>query len=112
MNVLTLTPEAYDYVQRKLTKEPPQTGLRLGLRKTGCSGLAYDIAFTQIVPNEETVIEAYDDIKIVMDLKNLTFFKGTIIDCVKDDFGEYLKFQNPNVKGECGCGESFTVTET
>jgi iron-sulfur cluster assembly protein len=102
---LTLTQSALEFIQSKLSKDPKAIGLRLGIEKGGCSGSTYHIDFAKDLKEEDTVKE-YGGVKIVVASQHWPYFKKTVIDCIKDDFGEYLKLNNPNVKGECGCGES------
>lgn len=101
------TPDAISFIQRKLSNEPKALGLRISIKKGGCSGSSYDIQFAKEIQTDDTVIEK-NGIKVVIDAQSFKFLNNTLIDCIKDDFGEFLKFQNPNVKGECGCGESVS----
>ena len=84
-------------------------GLRLGVRKTGCSGWAYTV---QLAGNVEADDIVYEDqgIKIVIPHESLGFLDGSEIDFVAEGLGESFRFNNPNVTEECGCGESFTVS--
>jgi iron-sulfur cluster assembly protein len=83
-------------------------GVRLGVRTTGCSGLAYVVEFVDELNIGDEVFDT-NGIKIVVDLKSLTYLDGTQLDYTKEGLNEGFKFVNPNVKDECGCGESFTV---
>lgn len=114
MENLTFTEEALQYVHKRLATDPTVNALSLGIKKAGCSGFAYDIHFAKIEEGKETENTSLllcGELKVLVDKKALSYFKNTLVDCVKDDFGEYLKFTNPNVKGACGCGESFTFEE-
>lgn len=83
-------------------------GIRLGVKTTGCSGLAYVMEFVDEVEDTDTVIED-KGIHIIIDGKSLVYLDGTEIDFVKEGLNEGFEFRNPNAKGECGCGESFNV---
>lgn len=83
-------------------------GLRLGVRTSGCSGMAYVLEFVDEPAAEDTVFED-KGVKVVIDGKSLQFLDGTQLDFVKEGLNEGFKFTNPNVKDECGCGESFHV---
>ncbi len=104
---INITPLALQFIQNKLIEKPEAIGLRLSLSKGGCSGSKYNIDFAKECLEGDNIIEK-EGIKIIIHQHEMKFFNHTIIDCVKDDFGEYLKFLNPNVKGECGCGESIS----
>jgi len=83
-------------------------GLRLGVKQTGCSGFAYVVSYADEVGASDTV---FDDagVKVIVDADSLRYVDGTQIDFVRQGLNEAFKFRNPNVKGECGCGESFNV---
>ena len=83
-------------------------GLRLGIKTTGCSGMAYTIEFVDEDLLEDQIFECHG-IKIMIDPKSLVYIDGTELDFEKEGLNEGFKFNNPNVKAECGCGESFTV---
>jgi len=84
-------------------------GLRLGVRKTGCSGWAYTVELANRIEAEDVVFEQ-DDVKVVVNHDALAFLDGSTIDFVRDGLGSSFRFNNPNVTEECGCGESFTVS--
>lgn len=105
---ITLTPSAADHVKRYLDKRGKGVGLRVGVRTTGCSGLAYVLEFVDEVAANDEVFES-DDIKVVVDRKSLVYLDGTELDFTKQGLNEGFLFRNPNVKDECGCGESFTI---
>ncbi|BEI34994.1 iron-sulfur cluster assembly protein IscA [Polynucleobacter sp. HIN6] len=105
---ITLTEKAANHVNRSLQKRGKGCGLRLGVRTTGCSGLAYQLEYVDEAAPEDQVFESYG-IKIFVDPKSLTYIDGTELDFVREGLNEGFKFQNPNVKDECGCGESFRV---
>ncbi|MDU0356156.1 iron-sulfur cluster assembly protein IscA [Paraglaciecola aquimarina] len=83
-------------------------GLRLGVKTTGCSGLAYVLEFVDEVNDDDQVFED-NGIKIIIDGKSLVYLDGTHLDFTKDGLNEGFQFTNPNANGECGCGESFNV---
>jgi iron-sulfur cluster assembly protein len=83
-------------------------GLRLGVKTTGCSGLAYVIEFVDELNTDDNVFED-KGVKIIIDGKSLVYLDGTELDFAKDGLNEGFEFKNPNANGECGCGESFNV---
>jgi iron-sulfur cluster assembly protein len=105
---ISLTTSAAERVKTYLAQRGTGIGLRVGVRKTGCSGYAYVIDYADSVAEDDVV---FDDagVKVVVDPQSLALIDGTEVDFVKDGLGEVFKFRNPNVKGECGCGESFSV---
>lgn len=105
---ISLTDSAADRVRTFLTRRGRGVGLRLGVKKTGCSGFAYVVNYADEIGSEDTVFEDRG-VKIIVDRESLGFIEGTEIDFVKQGLNEAFRFRNPNVKGECGCGESFTV---
>lgn len=106
---VTLTTNAADRVRHFITARGKGEGLRLGIRKTGCSGWAYVVGFAdQIDPKIDVVFENHG-VKVVVEHEHLAFLNGTEVDFSKVGLGEAFKFHNPNIKDECGCGESFNV---
>ena len=105
---ITLTAKAASHVQGSLAKRGKGVGLRLGVRTSGCSGLAYRLEFADKVDSEDIEFESHG-VKVVVDRKSLAFLDGTELDFGKEGLNEGFKFNNPNVKDECGCGESFNV---
>lgn len=105
---ITMTSAASARVKSFLANRGKGFGLRLGIKTTGCSGLAYVLEFVD-EPNEDDNIFAIDDVNIIIDGKSLVYLDGTELDFVKEGLNEGFKFTNPNATGECGCGESFNV---
>ncbi len=105
---LSLTQSAAERVKAYLEQRGHGMGLRVGIRKTGCSGYAYVIDYADSVDDDDIVFEDRG-VKIVVDTGSLQFIDGTQVDFVKHGLNEAFKFRNPNVKGECGCGESFSI---
>jgi iron-sulfur cluster assembly protein len=105
---ISLTQSAADRVQQFLQARGAGIGLRLGVRKTGCSGFAYVINYAEQSEPEDHVFEDRG-VKVFVDPASLSLIDGTEVDFVKQGLNEAFRFRNPNVKGECGCGESFNV---
>jgi iron-sulfur cluster assembly protein len=105
---VTMTQSAATHVQSFLTKRGKGVGLRLGVRTTGCSGMAYKLEYADDIGTEDNVFEAYG-VKLLIDPKSLPYLEGTELDYTREGLNEGFKFNNPNVKDECGCGESFHV---
>jgi len=107
MNI-TMTPAAADHVRKFLTNRGKGLGLRLGVRTSGCSGMAYVLEFADELESDDQVFEDHG-VKVIVDPKSLLYLDGTEIDYAKEGLNEGFKFNNPNVKDACGCGESFNV---
>ena len=105
---LSLTQSAAERVKSYLERRGRGLGLRVGIRKTGCSGYAYVIDYADDVDDDDVVFEDRG-VKIIVDNDSLGLIDGTQVDFVKQGLNEAFKFRNPNVKGECGCGESFSI---
>lgn len=105
---ISMTEAAARHVQRSLDGRGKGLGIRLGVRTTGCSGLAYVLEFVDEAAPEDQVFENFG-VNIIIDPKSLVYLDGTELDFVKEGLNEGFKFNNPNVRGECGCGESFNV---
>ena len=105
---VTMTQSAATHVQNFLTKRGKGIGLRLGVKTTGCSGMAYKLEYADAVEDNDQVFESFG-VKLLVDPKSLPYIDGTELDFVREGLNEGFKFHNPNVKDECGCGESFTV---
>jgi len=105
---ISLTSSAAERVRSYLARRGHGLGLRVGVRRTGCSGWAYIIDYADSIDGTDVVFEN-DGIKVIVDPKSLELIDGTEVDFIKDGLNEAFRFRNPNVKGECGCGESFSV---
>lgn len=105
---VTMTPAASDRVKSFIENRGKGLGLRLGIKTTGCSGLAYVLEFVDDL-NEDDTLFSINDVNIIIDGKSLVYLDGIELDFVKEGLNEGFKFTNPNAKGECGCGESFNV---
>lgn len=105
---LTLTENAARHVADQLQARGKGVGIRVGVTTTGCSGMAYVLEFVDAVDPHDQVFENHG-VQIVVDPKSLVYIDGTEMDFVKTGINEGFEFHNPNIKGECGCGESFSV---
>ncbi len=105
---ISMTPAASERVRSFLQNRGKGLGLRLGVKTTGCSGLAYVMEFVDQL-NADDELFAIDDVNIIIDGKSLVHLDGIELDFIKEGLNEGFKFSNPNAKGECGCGESFNV---
>lgn len=105
---ITLTEKAAAHVNKNIQKRGKGVGLRLGVKTTGCSGLAYQLEYVDVIAGEDQMFESHG-VKVFVDPKSLPYLEGTELDFVREGLNEGFKFQNPNVKDECGCGESFRV---
>lgn len=105
---VTLSASAADRVRSFLVQRGHGVGLRLAVRKTGCSGFAYVVNYAEDVGAEDVVFED-QGVKVVVDRASLPMLDGTEVDFVKHGLNEAFKFRNPKAKSECGCGESFNV---
>jgi iron-sulfur cluster assembly protein len=103
-----LTPAAAERVRSFLTTRGHGEGLRLGVKKTGCSGWAWVVDYADAVNPEDAVFEA-EGVKVFVDPTSLVLIDGTTVDFRKQGLNESFAFHNPLAKGECGCGESFNV---
>ena len=105
---ISLTNAAAERVRSYLARRGGGIGLRVGVRRTGCSGWAYIVDYADDVGSDDVVFDA-DDLKVVVDKSALELIDGTEIDFVKEGINEAFRFRNPNSTSECGCGESFSV---
>ncbi|HAW44985.1 MAG TPA: iron-sulfur cluster assembly protein IscA [Sutterella sp.] len=105
---VTLTEKAARHVERYLTKRGKGIGLRLGVKTSGCSGMAYKLEYADSVADDDQVWESFG-VKVIVDAKSLPYIDGTRLDYVREGLQEGFKFENPNATTTCGCGESFSV---
>ncbi|MFM2588976.1 iron-sulfur cluster assembly protein IscA [Vibrio sp. TBV020] len=105
---ITMTETAASRVRTFLDNRGKGIGLRLGVKTTGCSGMAYVLEFVDELNEEDSVFE-HEGVKVIIDQKSLVYLDGTELDYVKEGLNEGFEFNNPNAKSECGCGESFNV---
>jgi iron-sulfur cluster assembly protein len=105
---ISLTSAAAERVRSFLGRRGLGVGLRLSVKKTGCSGFAYVVNYADEVGADDVVFEDHG-VKVIVDRDSLGYIDGTEVDFIKQGLNEAFRFRNPNIKGECGCGESFTV---
>jgi iron-sulfur cluster assembly protein len=105
---ITLTAKAAQHVHKALEKRGRGFGLRLGVRTTGCSGFAYKIELADSPNNDDLVFES-NGVSVLVDPKSLPYLDGSELDYAREGLNEAFKFHNPNIKDQCGCGESFNV---
>jgi iron-sulfur cluster assembly protein len=107
---ITLTESAAKQIQGQLAKRGKGLGLRVGVKKVGCSGFAYTFDYADEVREGDQLFESHNA-KVVTDANSLSFLDGSRLDFVKEGLKQAFKFENPNVDSTCGCGESFNVKE-
>jgi iron-sulfur cluster assembly protein len=108
--MITLTEQAYKKVKSLLEKRGKGTGIRLGVKTTGCSGLAYTLEYVDEYTAEVGVTNfAQPDFCVLVDAKSLVYLNGMTVDWVRNGLNEGFEFRNPNERDRCGCGESFRV---
>ena len=105
---VTVTQRAAQHIQQFLQKRGKGVVVRLGVKTSGCSGMAYKLEFADNSLPEDLIFDSYG-IQVLIDPKSLPYLDGTELDFVREGLNEGFKFNNPNVKDQCGCGESFTV---
>jgi iron-sulfur cluster assembly protein len=105
---ITLTDRAANHVQNYLAKRGRGVGVRFGVRTTGCSGMAYKLEFVDSANDEDQTFESHG-VKVFVDPKSLVYIDGTELDFVREGLSEGFRFNNPQEKDKCGCGESFNV---
>lgn len=106
---ITLSEPAAQRVRTFLDGRGKGFGVRLGVRTSCCSGMAYVLEFVDDLDEDHDVVFEDRGVKVIIDKKSLVYLDGTELDYAKEGLNEGFTFNNPNVKGECGCGESFTV---
>lgn len=105
---VTLTEAAAKHVQKYLARRGKGVGLRLGVKTSGCSGMAYKLEFADQVEPDDKVWESFG-VKVLVDEKSLPYLDGTELDYTREGLQKGFKFHNPNEKSRCGCGESFQI---
>lgn len=105
---VTLTEKAASHIASFIAKRGKGVGIRLGVRTSGCSGMAYKLEFADDALPDDIVFESHG-VKVLVDPKSLPYLEGTELDFAREGLNEGFKFNNPNVKDQCGCGESFNV---
>jgi len=105
---VTLTEKAAQQIKKQLEKRGQGIGLKLGVKKSGCSGYAYALDYADQLRGDETVFEAYG-VKLIVNPDDLSYLDGMELDYRREGINEAFQFNNPNVKATCGCGESFSV---
>ena len=105
---ITLSESAARHIENFIAKRGKGLGIRLGVKTSGCSGMAYKLECVDASSDDDVVFESYV-VKVYTDAKSLAYLDGTELDYTKEGLNEGFKFNNPNVKNECGCGESFNV---
>jgi iron-sulfur cluster assembly protein len=107
---ITVTENAAKQIQDQIAKRGKGLGLRVGVKKVGCSGFAYTFDYADEMHAGDHLFEAHNA-KVVVDVDSLSFLDGSRLDFVKEGFKQLFKFDNPNIDSTCGCGESFSVKE-
>ena len=105
---VSMSERAADHVRNFLAKRGKGLGIKLGVRTSGCSGMAYKLEFVDAEDPEDVKFDCHG-VMVYVDPKSLTYLNGTELDYVKEGLNEGFKFNNPNVKSTCGCGSSFSV---
>ena len=106
--MITITENGAKHINSYLTKRGKGLGVRLGVKTSGCSGMAYNLEFVDEVNEDDLIFEEHGA-RVYIDPKSLVYLDGTQVDYTKEGLQEGFKFENPNVKDSCGCGESFHV---
>jgi iron-sulfur cluster assembly protein len=107
---LAFTERAVEHVKREMAKVHPRpVGFRVGVTRTGCSGMAYVVDFVDDVSADDLLFRVDPELDVYVDRKSFGVIKGTRVDFARDGLNRLFQFKNPNVKSECGCGESFNV---
>jgi len=108
---ITVTDQAMKHIQKELSKQPSKSGFRLFLQTSGCSGFMYETALTEGPEDEDKVFLINESLSLYVPNKDLPLLNGTEVDFITVGLNSMFQFKNPNVTGECGCGESFSVTQ-
>ncbi|MGC2167205.1 MAG: iron-sulfur cluster assembly accessory protein [Gallionella sp.] len=105
---ITVTESAARHIRNQIEKSGAGVGLRVGVKKSGCSGFAYTMEIANEILPEDSVFESFGA-KVLVNREHISFLDGTELEYAKQGLGHVFKFNNPNVKDQCGCGESFAV---
>lgn len=106
---ITMSEAAARHIRKSLNERGRGKGVRLGVRTTGCSGLAYTLEFVDVIDEQvDQIFENYGT-RLIINRESMIYLEGTQLDFVKEGLNEGFKFKNPNIRGECGCGESFSI---
>ena len=108
---ISVTENAAKQIRNQLAKRGKGLGLRVGIKKVGCSGLAYTFDYADEIKPDDRMFEAHDA-KVVVDADTLSYLDGSRLDFVKEGFKQVFKFDNPNIDSTCGCGESFNLKQS
>jgi len=108
---ISVTENAAKQIRNQLAKRGTGVGLRVGVKKVGCSGFAYTFEYADEMRPGDRLFEAHDA-KLVVDADTLSFLDGSRLDFVKEGFKQVFKFDNPNIESTCGCGESFNIKQS
>ena len=106
---VSMTDAAIAHIRKMLDKQDSKQGVRLGVTKSGCSGFKYEIEFVEQADNDDQTIQVADDFTLFIAADAKAYVRGTVIDFTKEGLNSTIKFNNPNAKDLCGCGESFSV---
>lgn len=106
---LELTPQAIQHISRFIKRRQKGVGVRIGVKTTGCSGLAYKLEFVDSADEAQDFVLEYCDFKIFVDKKSAPYINAMTVDYVRQGLNEGFEFRNPNEKDRCGCGESFRI---
>lgn len=106
---ITLTENAAQQIKKQLAKRGKGLGLKLGIKKSGCSGFAYTLDYSDLIADDDAVFEEFD-VRVIVKKDDLAVIDGLRLDYRREGINEAFRFDNPNVTGMCGCGESFTVS--
>lgn len=109
--LITATPKAIAHLKKHLSKHPHCCGVRLSVAPSGCSGLKYVLDYVERSVESDHILNLDEDTVLYVDAKSLPFIQGVELDYVREGISERIIFRNPNEKGSCGCGESFTVKD-
>lgn len=109
VNLVSITEAAIAHFRKQLAKQPEKTAIRLGIKKSGCSGFKYDIEFVAEAGQDDTVQNLTDDLRLFITKEAAAVVAGTQIDFERVGLNSSVKFNNPNASNQCGCGESFSA---